>query len=269
MAEQDELLQAVLENPDDDALRLSYADWCQRQTDQATKARAEFIRLQIKMSRVNLAELDQRQSYRLQHREITLTDQYRVAWAGSLGDLVDDYTFYRGFVELVTLPAREFLERASLLFSLAPIRHLNLSGVREVADELFLSEHLSRIQSLSLDRCALEDNHMKTLAASPVLAQLRWLSIAENDIGMDGAEALAASSLQQQLEYVNFSGNRVDPCEEGGQDSGVIVATWLPEAGQLLEQRYGYLPWLHRTGATVFNFHPSRFQILKEVVRLP
>lgn len=43
MSEGDKLLQAILDNPEDDALRLVYADWLEERGD----PRGEFIRVQV------------------------------------------------------------------------------------------------------------------------------------------------------------------------------------------------------------------------------
>ena len=63
------------------------------------------------------------------------------------------------------------------------------------------------------------------------------------------------------LKYTNFTGNPVDPCEELGIDGDIVVATRLPDAGQILESRYGFIAWLHREGETISDYHPSRFRV--------
>ena len=87
---------------------------------------------------------------------------------------------------------------------------------------------------------------MQLLADSPRVAKLRWLSLLNNHLGMKGAEALAASKNLPSLVYAEFGGNPVDPAEQLGIDSGIIVASAFPQAGMDLESRYGTLPWLHR-----------------------
>lgn len=260
MAKEDELLKAVLDSPDDDAPRLAYADWCEQQSDPQTRARGEFIRAQITL--VNLGQgMPHEQKFELGYREETLERDYRLAWAGSLATLVDDFQYDRGFVELVALSARGFLDRAPQLFALAPIRHLKLTEVRIVADELFASPHLRKIRSLDISRCGLNDAHIKMLAESPELRQLRWLSVAENNIGFDGADALAASTQLKRLTYANFFGNPVNPCAKYSQENEFIMATWLPDEGKLLEARHGYVPWLHRDAQTIYDLVPDRFRL--------
>jgi uncharacterized protein (TIGR02996 family) len=259
MAEQDELLQAVLDNPDDDAPRLAYADWCERQNDEPTRARAEFIQAQILVNHLDEAS-DPFVPALLREQEQTLRSIHQAAWAAAVAPLVDDYVFNRGFVELASLSARNFLDRSTQLFSLAPVRHLDLNGVREVAQELFASPQLLKIRSLRMNACSLDDDNLKLLAASENASALRWLSLANNDIGLEGIAALAASPFLKELVYLNLSGNPVDPVERYAHDNGNIVDQWLPESGEMLEARFGYLRWLHIEARTI-DATPNRFRI--------
>lgn len=255
------LLKAVLDDPNNDEPRLKYADWCERQSDEPTKARAEFIRLQIEIAQMSSTAVNRGEAYHQMYREMKLYDAYKVDWVSTIRALVDGFEFNRGFVELVKLTARDFLDHAKQLFDIAPIYHLELTNVATDADELFASSHLERMRSLRMDNCGLNDSHLQLLAASPHVAKLRWLSIRENEIGMTGIEALVKSPHLKQLAYTNFTGNPVDPCEELGIDGDVVVATWLPEEGKILESRHGYIPWLHRNGETISDYHPSRFRL--------
>ncbi len=260
MTEDPILLKAVLDEPDNDVPRLNYADWCERQSDAATKARAEFVRLQIEIARMSNAAIGRGEAYNQLYDAMKLQDAHKVVWASWVGAVGNNFEFNRGFVEFISLSARDFLENAARLFELAPIYHLELTNVISVADELFASNYLGRMRSLQMNNCGLNDNHLELFAASPHISQLRWLSLRENEIGMAGIEALVKSPYLKQLRYTNFGGNPVDPCEELGVDSDVVVATWMPEAGQILENQFGHIPWLHRDGETISDYHPSRFR---------
>lgn len=254
MSEEETLRKAVLDDPDDDNPRLAYADWCGRQAEEPTQARAEFIRTQIKIARTDREILNRGGAYELQSRARELQDDYGDVWAAPLASVVEFYAFQRGFIGLVGMSARNFLAHAAQVFAAAPIQHLDLSGVREVNEQLFTSPYLSKLRSLAMDRCGLYNIHLQMLAASPQAAPLRWLSVAENNLGMEGAEALAASAHLKALKYAEFAGNPVDPVEQLGMDSGVVVAAWLPPEGEALEKRHGHLPWLHREGAETSRF---------------
>lgn len=258
--EENILLQAVLDDPGNDEPRLRYADWCEQQSDETIKARAEFIRKQISL--VNeFDSMEYGDWFDAAHLIENLQTTYSTDWAGTLTTLVDEYTFDRGFVELVKMSAVGFLERAEQLFTLAPIRHLKLTGVRPFVEDLFASPYLNKIISLDLERNDLNDNHLKTLAESPVLQNLKWLSVAENNIEIEGADALAGSALSEQLVYVNFYGNPVDPGEQYSKDNEAIIDSWLPESGKQLEAKHGHLQWLHRDAETVYKIEPDRFRL--------
>jgi len=260
MLENDALLKAVLEKPDDDAPRLAYADWCLKQTDEVTRARGEFIRTQITMAGLPVAGQTEQRS-NLEFREEKLLRMHGRAWAGEPGTLADKVTFYRGFVELAELPARRFLEAAARLLALAPIRHLNLTGAAAVARDLFSSPYLAKIRSLSLDGCGWQDGDMHWLVESAGLPALRWLSLVNNRLGFEGARTLAASKLSKQLVHVNFEGNPVNPGRRYSTDNGNMVADWLPEEGQWLEKWHGRQTWLHAAEGSDWIPVPDRFRL--------
>ena len=241
-----QLLKAVLDAPDDDAPRLAYADWCAQQPDEPARARAEFIRAQIRVFQPDFDSLDRGEKYEITSRANKLLAANRQAWAGPLADLVDDYGYQRGFIFWVATTASRFLADAELLFALAPIVHADISGVRDVDERFFASRYLQRLRSLRMDDCGLYDIHLQILADSPNFAGLRWLSVSNNHLGMKGAEALAASKRLPSLGFVEFGGNPTDPTEQVGMESGVILASYFPPEGRDLEARYGTLPWLHR-----------------------
>lgn len=252
--ENPQFLAAVLSAPDSDAPRLQYAGWCADQPDDPTRARARFITAQLRIARDQATVIDRLESDRLANR-------YGANWAGLVAELVTRFRFDRGFVENVTLDAAAFLERAQVLFSETPIRHLDLTGVAAVASTLFLSPHLQRIRSLDLSRNGLTDEHLMMLADSPVLGSLRWLSLADNAIGPLGAQALARSPLSAQLVYVAFHGNPFEPNERYSYDSGAVVDSWMPDDGMELESAVGReLPWLRHRARTIEDSVPDRFR---------
>lgn len=94
MATASDFEQSILDEPDDDALRLIYADWHE---DHGEPDRADFIRVQIELSR--LPEDDPRATP-LRCRERELLAAHERVWAPLPGP--DDpwgWTFRRGFPE--------------------------------------------------------------------------------------------------------------------------------------------------------------------------
>jgi uncharacterized protein (TIGR02996 family) len=248
MDQRAELLRAVIENPDEDSPRLAYADWCAAQTEEeGLQAHAEFIRLQLEIRATPLAVLLGGGKYFEQLRVHELVDRWGASWVGLLSPLVDGYRFHRGFVALVQMRARGFLQHASELFALAPIQHLDLTEGAEAAGELFGMDALRRLRSLSMDRCGLTANHIRLLAAAPVLQGLRWLSLQDNELDYEAARILAGSPYLKDLRVMKLRGNPVDPTEELGYDGGEVVDTNLPEAGERLEKEFGRIGWLHWT----------------------
>jgi len=254
MAENDALLKDVLANPDDDGPRQAYA----ARLDAVGDPRGQFIGVQLRLARFDQSPDAPTRTLHVLDSQSYL-DRFGAEWAAQIAPLAAAYEFHRGFVERVTMTGREFMDRAPLLFSLAPIQHLDLKEVAGISRELFQTPFLERIYSLDLNQCALSDDDVSELAASPHLGQLRWLSLAFNRITLAGAEALAASGQLPKLQYVNWTGNPVDPGEQYAQDQGIIVDRWLPRAGQDLEARYGNLPWLHLKARTTKEVPPTRF----------
>src|SRR5262245_17450169 len=94
MNDNPQLLQAILDTPDDDGLRLVYADWLEEHGD---ASRAEFIRVQVERARLPAA--DPRQEG-LKDRQGTLWADHGAAWYARLPRLggVSYHRFWRGFV---------------------------------------------------------------------------------------------------------------------------------------------------------------------------
>jgi uncharacterized protein (TIGR02996 family) len=250
---------SVLDQPDADAPRLEYAQWCAEQPDEATRARADFIRTQVALTDV----FGNPDDYELRQRSYSLVRKYGAVWAGGIAELVDSYDFDRGFVELVELPALRFLEIAPLLFELAPIRHLDLKNAKPVAAELFASPHLKKIRSLRMDGAGLDDSDMKALAESQQASGLRWLSLAGNRIGFEGAELLARSNNLRGLGYAWLFNNAIEPNQKYSYDNGIVVDDWMPDDGLELERRAGgrALRWLRNDARTIGDAVPDRFRI--------
>src|SRR5262245_47497655 len=99
----DALLEAVRAEPDDEGLRLVYADWLEENGD---LAHAELIRVQCALERLP-AQSPQR--YALQTRERELLRKHERSRLGPLRGGVNSWTFRRGLLEQVTLHVAQFL----------------------------------------------------------------------------------------------------------------------------------------------------------------
>src|SRR5262245_44417826 len=96
-ATENAFLRAILDNPDDDAPRLIYADWLDENGD---ADRAEFIRLQISLARM---ESVGSQYASLQSRAEEVRRAHHMEWVNELPhfDKVAWEVFDRGFISAV------------------------------------------------------------------------------------------------------------------------------------------------------------------------
>jgi uncharacterized protein (TIGR02996 family) len=196
------LFQAILAQPDDEGLRLVYADWLEERGD----PRAEFIRVQCALAH----DPPEPRRAELQARELHLLKKYWRIWNGPLHralagtplsaraqyhrGLVTRWQYRRGFVENIIAPAAGLVRHADLLFRLGPLRHAKLFGVREVIGDLAALPHLERLTSLDLSRNALTFNDLRGLAASPHLGNLSRIDVSGNPIGLEGFQGLETPS---------------------------------------------------------------------------
>src|SRR5579862_9776635 len=98
-------LQAILDNPDDDAPRLVFADWLDERGD----PRGELLRIQCRLA---AWEPDLERRTALQRREQQLIAAHQDTWLGSLGRDCTHVEFRRGMAH-VTIPLNRFLRRRS------------------------------------------------------------------------------------------------------------------------------------------------------------
>jgi carbon storage regulator CsrA len=197
--------QAILEEPDDEGIRLIFADWLQERGDPL----GEFIRVQCRLAKLP-PEDAARQGLAQQQR--LLEDEHGALWRAYLPPVLRPATFERGFVEAAELTARQFLAHAEELFAAAPLRRLRVRPGNRVA-ALAASPYLARLARLDLSGVSLGDEAAVALAGSPFLVGLDTLNLADNRIGEAGARALAASPHLASLPLLDLSRN---PVGEGG-----------------------------------------------------
>ena len=196
-------LQAILEEPADDAVRLIYADWLDENGD---GDRAEFIRAQVELA--NLPESHPRRPA-LQQLEQRLLGRQRDAWLGPLRSLAYVWKFVRGFPEEATLDAPSFLEHAPLLFASAPLRLVRLLKAGSLIDAVAGCSYLGRIEALHLTDNGIGNSGVLWLAQSRHLARLTSLRLGRNQVGDSGVQALALSPYLTRLTALNLSCNHI------------------------------------------------------------
>jgi uncharacterized protein (TIGR02996 family) len=242
------LLQGVLDDPDSDAPRESYAAWL----DAAGDARGEFIRAQLEHSALRKQRAPLSKWGPVFDRANELLETWRAEWLQPIDPLimaksVKQPVFYRGFVESIEVSAEAFLDRFDDVVALEPIRFLALTKVGHRAGEVFASPSLERIRALDLSRNGLTDADVALLSASPYLVGLRWLCLSFNKkLSAASLEHLAQSPHLGNLRYVGFSNNAVeDPKDEVHMDGSHVAYAGPSDLGGRLEEEFGALPWLH------------------------
>jgi uncharacterized protein (TIGR02996 family) len=194
----DDFLQAVLDNPDDDAPRLAFADWLEEHGD---PERAEFIRVQVELA--GLPEDDDRQ-YALAARERALLGRHEQEWAGSLGRGQSRPTFRRGFVSHLFIDAQTLPEAADAAFTVAPLDGLIVLKARGSVQRLAACSHLQRLAELIIGggidgSYGLLGDDLRHLVACPHLGRLRRLGLFRSRIRFDHFQSLVESPLFARL----------------------------------------------------------------------
>jgi hypothetical protein len=125
------------------------------------------------------------------------------------------HKFRRGFLYVLDLPARRFLDRAEEILRWAPIRHVRLFEAGAVANELAGCPHLrwlERIDFIDYFSHPIDSAGMAALAESPHLGALRGLGLYRNNLGDAGAEALAQARWLPGVLVLELGENGLSPC---------------------------------------------------------
>ena len=222
MTDNDALLQAILDDPDEDAPRLGYADWLE---EHGEPARAQFIRLQL--ARAALEDHDPRaQELQQRCREMTAEPGTAQRWTPKLPRGMGYPEFHRGFVEKVSCRITDFLKGAERLVAVIPLRHLNVgetSPTRQDLQALLASPHLAWLRELALYGNHLDDSATEAIAASPHLRGLEELDLWDNRIGPAGVRALVGSPNLAGLRGLSLACNPL-----GDEGARVLAASPRP-----------------------------------------
>jgi uncharacterized protein (TIGR02996 family) len=166
----DELLAAVIAEPDDVNHRLVYADWLISQGD----ARGELIQL-CEAQRTQAAP-----DAALDARIGQLLETYRERIAGDIAQLASDYTLARGFVTRIQMAAPTFAKHGERLLASAPIEELELKPVNAKSlARLARASALRKLRSLKIGQLIGHTRPMPfdDLCASQYFDSLRCLQI--------------------------------------------------------------------------------------------
>jgi uncharacterized protein (TIGR02996 family) len=220
----DAFLAAIIAQPDDDNVRLVFADWLEEHGD---RARAEFIRLQIREVQLHPASPERKD---VSDRVRSLFEQHSKEWLADLSGhpaYIDD--FERGFLTrlrglpawIVKIPDRAWerhpihkltlrhfqgqLDRALAVPHLARIRVFDLSCPREAegmtdadAEALATCPYLTGVRSFT-SHGAHGNALVEALARCPSLSGLTSLWLLDKRIDDEGMEALAGTDKLSHL----------------------------------------------------------------------
>jgi uncharacterized protein (TIGR02996 family) len=226
LRQEDAFLRVIREQPDDDTIRLIYADWLMDQDDKERRQRGEFVRLQVELAtqrhHPNLIDLKGRECMLLALNWETWVGPLRefVRGGGRESLMMGGYRtecvsrFRRGFIEALSLDCSTFLARAAELFQLTPLQRLRLVDAGSHLADLAASPYLGDLQDLAfIDyyRDPLDATMVAALAQSRYLGRLRHLGLYNNNVGDRGLEALATAPWLGQLVSVNLANCGIGP----------------------------------------------------------
>jgi uncharacterized protein (TIGR02996 family) len=214
MTEEDAFLHAIREQPDDDTVRLVYADWL---AENGQPDRGEFIRVQIELACTPpTEEADERRRRVLLDRQAELLKKHKTVWLAPFLPYAKESSFKRGFVHEIDVPANTFLQQAEKWFAIAPLTRVKFTNsgmwdraLLQIADTLFTSPHLSRLEAITLEQQGLRAEHLESLATHPDLSRLRELVLAWNELRNEGVTVLANMPQLRHLESLDLRGNGI------------------------------------------------------------
>ena len=212
------LLAAVIATPDDDLVRLVYADWLEENGD---PDRAELIRVQCELAK--LPDWDGR-CIPLKHRERVLLARHGRRWHAELPPVegVSWGAYHRGFVRSVTVTdVKALTANAEGVAALTPLDAITL-GTWPTRN--FRATPLPWLKRMNFtQRYEFQAQHLERVLESPLAAHLTALDL--SGVGVENAGAAVVSRMRhlKALASLDFSNGFV----------GVAGATALAAADHL------------------------------------
>ncbi len=191
--EQGSLLRAIVAQPDDDLVRLVYADWLDEHGD---ADRATFIRTQCELA--GLPAGDARR-VGLEVRAAVLLQRHREAWLGELAKWIDRsyVTFRRGFPWSVGTTRKAFLRNASSLAGRTVIQEAMLDQVASEEGQGIAGLPITtRLRSLRTYSSSFTDLHEVLSACTGLTALALFNTCDDGDVGTRLADLLALPSVR-------------------------------------------------------------------------
>ena len=176
MSDGDALRRAIVARPDDDTLRLVYADWLD---ENGRPERAGFVRAQVWAAQAEPFGPDARRHAAAAAR---VPKAQKDEWAKPVRQRVLEWRFARGFVEHVAVDVATFPRDAAALFAAEPIRSLKMTRFAYAGEvsllPFFQTPELERVVRLDLAGLRVSPVELEPLAAEcPQLANLTDLCL--------------------------------------------------------------------------------------------
>lgn len=282
MIDDQELLSAIIADPDDDPPRLVYADWLEEHGQQD---RAKLIRVQIELAHMpddaddTALRAEEEQLEAACEKDLPRLDG--ITWGG----------FVRGMVRTVSADTPAAFQRhAGVIGDMGSVQHVgfdNLDGFDVLAqvsalaqftelsvylddnvyarngdpghrfnDDLQIvlaSAHCPRLRVLTLNTCQLGPRGAKALADCPQMKSLVDLCLLDNYIGDEGMAALAASPYLTAIRNLRIDLNNIGPAgvealaasaSLGGLECLFLGELWAHKIGPAAGVALGRSPYL-------------------------
>lgn len=226
MTEGEALYRAILEQPDDDAPRLVWADWLDEHGD---PDRAEFVRLQCEWAALDPG--DPRQDA-LWDRWSHVLGRNRGRWAAGLGTAARNHGFWRGLPDWFDLTTGELIEPVTALRRHVPAQcwNLALGGFR---DELRTWPGLDAVRCLDVAEGPTDPFYPHAsargwvwLLQSPRLAGLRMLEVGL-DVTSTGVLVALSGTDFPNLRELSVQVHNTDPAHPPAGWKPLPHATWF------------------------------------------
>lgn len=201
----DELLKNIIANPENDDLKLVYADVLMQMNDELEREYGEFIYIQCtinpKFENFTI----------LKNRENELINKITKNWFKGIHFNRSDIQFEKGFIQSINFNGKGIdslqIDRIASVKHMQTLKKL-LVCVNKIGDDgvriIFNSPNLLNLEELSLWNNDVSDEGARIIANSPNSKSLEKLFLNYNKIGNDGAMAICNSKYLKSLKSLWF-----------------------------------------------------------------
>jgi uncharacterized protein (TIGR02996 family) len=198
---------ALQQNPNDDALRLIYADYLEDQGDPDSVGHAELIRVQVELAALlPTCRREVERSAVLAQRQRELLALWERRLLGDWVHVLDGWSFRRGFVEAVRVDASVFLQNAPNWFAEWPtLATVKLTRAAGHLAELAHCPWLAHLRGLDLSDNEIDTEALAHLTSSRFICLLQALDLSRNPIGARGAGLVATANDADELSELHLA----------------------------------------------------------------